>query len=828
VLLLGCACLPRLTTLRSLGPERRLQLLAGLALGSMILLRLAGPAYNEGILAGTRQGFHIDLINVAILLAGCATSLALGLAGSAVLDDTRPGAPRVLAGVLFLLPFLISLCSAGWAPIIAIPIAIRTGWARQLAEGRGRLATVASIVGVVAVLTWPVISPATGACWAPREGLPGSSIFHFGRTFLFGQLGVLALRFLLGLVFGPRRIGRRLLVSHMLAGLVPVALTALFAILISLLALANLRASVASDLLRMQHGYATAALEKLLDEDMEEMSATDAAGVPRWSRDRLGQMAERIARRWPEVCSWCIKDSAAAGAVVGPWVAACARVGEEDLTVLRGDTANLAVLPPRAAWCGRPNAAEGCGLLQYAGRSYHVADRRTPESPDRLRVQVIEHLPFGRVRVLEDHLGKQARIDESYTLTYDFRLVSDGLAESDVATTSARPSNASPLNSGHELIIGQTWHPGDEDPSPAGTWRRIRIPVLGISGFGELMPQLPDNLVEAVPLLIFTFTALLFVGVEIFAFISALRMGRAIAQSVNILREGTERLRRGDLTYRIEMTGEDELASLGEAFNEMAMGLEEGQRTALEKERLESEMALARRIQRRLLPGRPPEMAGLQLAGISVPARHVGGDYYDFLPMDEGKLLVVMADVSGKGAPAAILMSSLRASLHSMLASGESLAELARRLNRFVYASTDSTEFITFFFGVIDGRTGRFTYVNAGHEHPYLLRKDSSVERLEEGGLVLGAFPEAPYEEATVKLHSDDILFLFTDGLTEAHNPIGDMFGEEPLARLLPEVAHQEPEGILKASLAEVDSFVRGAEPSDDITLLAIRKVNPI
>lgn len=861
ILLLGSVFLSRWTLLRPLGPERRIQVMAVLCLLGLGILRVTVLVLNGAILTGTSRPFHIDLI---VLVGGLSGALALGLAWSAVLDDSKDRKALLGASILFLLPLLIFLCGVKWALILALPVAIRTGWARQVAEQRRPSATLASIIGFVAVLAWPKIEQTSGPCWEPG-GAPSAALLSFGQVFLALQLGLLSLRFLLGFIFGPRRIGRRLLVSHMLAGLVPVALTGLFAALIALLTLANFRASTATHLLKAQHRFSEEMLEQCVTEALAGMQLREPDPDSRWSSDELHELAARVAARWPQIASWrpagiapnepepgdiekadepgllicafveadsawgrCAVLTAAVGGAAGP-VSVSPYEPPQQTGSEMGAPGSL---PHAEAWIDRPESPTGWGLIKCGETSLHVSDCRFTLGDTSIRVDVIEKLPRGRVKILEERLDSRAWVEESFSFTTAGRVIRSG---------SGGATN--PFKSSHVRLRAQEWIPAgpepertsQDDPSRShqlekGRWAQIMVPVLGVSDLAELIPpfSIRENPEALVPISILAFVMLLFVGVETLAFLSALRMGRAIAQSVGQLRLGTERLRQGELSYRINMTGRDELAALGEAFNEMATGLEEGQRTALEKERLEGELEIARRIQQRLLPARPPSIAGLQLSGLSVPARQVGGDYYDFLPIEEGKVLIVMADVSGKGAPAALLMSSLRASLHSMLPFYDNLAELAERLNRFVHASTDVTEFITLFIGVVDARSGQLSFVNAGHEQPYLIRKDGSLDRLRAGGLVIGAFPETSYNEETVQLRAGDLLFLFTDGLTEAHDPADQMFGEERCAECLLEFADQDPDDILRATLERVDTFVKGAEPSDDITLLAIRKVMPV
>ncbi|MEM9999163.1 MAG: SpoIIE family protein phosphatase [Bacteroidota bacterium] len=251
----------------------------------------------------------------------------------------------------------------------------------------------------------------------------------------------------------------------------------------------------------------------------------------------------------------------------------------------------------------------------------------------------------------------------------------------------------------------------------------------------------------------------------------------------------------------------------------------------VEKERLEEEMRLARTIQERLLPTTPPPTDDLDIATLALPSRHVAGDYFDLIPLDDGTLLVAIADVSGKGMPASLLMANLQACLQVLRGSGLDLAAATARINRVVHGNTGAASFITFFWGIYDPATGRFDYVNAGHNPPMLLRADGSLELLEEGGLILGVLADFTYTEGTATLAPGDVLALFTDGVTEAHglDAAGahtefEDYGEARLEAVLR--AHQSASAgaILAALHADVRTYTDDAPLSDDLTALVLKR----
>ena len=247
---------------------------------------------------------------------------------------------------------------------------------------------------------------------------------------------------------------------------------------------------------------------------------------------------------------------------------------------------------------------------------------------------------------------------------------------------------------------------------------------------------------------------------------------------------------------------------------------------ALEQEKVRRDLALAVEVQKRLLPRRPPRCAFGTLAAYTLPARSIGGDYYDFVELPGGDLGVAIADVSGKGIAAALLMSVVQASLRLISAdAGNSCAQLAAKMNRFLYGSTAGNKYATFFYAQIDMATHRLRFVNAGHNPPYLVRRTASgseAQPLNAGGTVLGLFPEADYEAGEVPLLPGDMLVAFTDGVSEALNPAGDEFGEARLEALLVEAVGQSADDISTRLTAAIRDWIGDAEQHDDLTFVVV------
>ncbi len=244
----------------------------------------------------------------------------------------------------------------------------------------------------------------------------------------------------------------------------------------------------------------------------------------------------------------------------------------------------------------------------------------------------------------------------------------------------------------------------------------------------------------------------------------------------------------------------------------------------VEKRRMEEEMLLARSIQKRLLPQVLPVFEGVELAAVAEPAREVGGDYYDAVVLENDRLLVAIADVTGKGVPASLLMANVQACLHALLPMPLGLDEVVAQINRVICANTDADRFITFFVGIYDRKTRVFEYVNAGHNPPMLVRaRTATVELLEEGGLLLGVMT-LPYTRGRVTLEDDDVLAIFTDGVTEAMGEAEEEYGEERLERLLIDHRALPPEELLGVVRRAIDEFTGSPDVlSDDLTAIFLR-----
>lgn len=252
--------------------------------------------------------------------------------------------------------------------------------------------------------------------------------------------------------------------------------------------------------------------------------------------------------------------------------------------------------------------------------------------------------------------------------------------------------------------------------------------------------------------------------------------------------------------------------------------LERAKKTREAQERRSDEWREARDIQDRLLPKRLPEIADYEIAGMTQPVKFVGGDYYNVARVSETQTVMCIADVAGKGLPAALLMSSLQAALKPLLWQKLPPRELCSRLNRILCDITPVGKFISFFYSVLDSKENRLTYCNAGHNPPLLIRGTGSVIELNAAGAVLGQFPDWIYEQSEIQLKPGDRLLLFTDGLVEASNADDEAFGEESLIAVAREKSDQNA-GELMNSLIQASSAHCGGHFQDDASMVLLRAI---
>src|SRR5258705_7219064 len=244
----------------------------------------------------------------------------------------------------------------------------------------------------------------------------------------------------------------------------------------------------------------------------------------------------------------------------------------------------------------------------------------------------------------------------------------------------------------------------------------------------------------------------------------------------------------------------------------------------LEQERLERELQLASEIQQRFQPTAPPQVPGYVLHGIRYPCYEIGGDYYDFIEREDGRLVIALGDVSGKGTAAALLMSSLHAAVHAQSASHDSLVATISAVNRYLADNIPANRFVTLFYAELEPESGALSFLNAGHNPPLIVHAAGTVEQLASGGLPLGIKRDAEYREGRTQLLYGDVLCIYSDGVTEAVSPAGEEFGPTRLYEVVSRNIDASAAGIRDRIESSLTKFSQGTSAADDITLGIVKR----
>jgi sigma-B regulation protein RsbU (phosphoserine phosphatase) len=342
--------------------------------------------------------------------------------------------------------------------------------------------------------------------------------------------------------------------------------------------------------------------------------------------------------------------------------------------------------------------------------------------------------------------------------------------------------------------------------------------------------------------------------VELVALYIGVRLSRSMTRSVAELYRATEHVNSGDLTHRIPIRGRDQMAVLEQSFNSMTESLVKLVAEQKQKQRMESELAIAYEVQNVLFPGKLPGLSSLDVYGVCHPARSVSGDYYDFIPLGSDRLVLTVGDISGKGISAALLMATVHAFIRAYSMEPEtvlapealgdgapsnadrsiyfrgdgaassrlSTSMLMTTLNYQLFRCTPPEKFATMFLGCYDAAACELTYCNAGHLPPILLNGDGSLSRLDTSGTVVGLFDGVAYGEATARMQPGDLFVAFSDGVTEAESDSGE-FGEERLIALIQEHRNLPLSSIGDLITGSVANWIGQAEQADDVTVVLAR-----
>ncbi|MGE5175586.1 MAG: PP2C family protein-serine/threonine phosphatase [Hyphomicrobiales bacterium] len=589
---------------------------------------------------------------------------------------------------------------------------------------------------------------------------------------------ILILRAARAMTLRDRKVGRRLLVLLAFATLVPTLLVGAMWAISSWLGSASDRALAAA----REYGAEAAHLEDEL---------TVALGEPGNAEARLRDIATVHGRRGEALTIWLHR-------------AAWQRIAGDAAV---NDTA-LAALPA--------NLADTATLVTVDGASYVAAAASAPDSS----VTALGLLPARNAlaREISKRVGAELEFNGAPGDTVTF--TPTGLhADGHGVLRALDEVNISPFR-GFAARDGWLWQGGRW--TPVNHMIAVRLDFL--PSLGGMIRNAMVTPVASVPLVLLVLFFIVGVRVLVVNGQTLRAIGRSITGAVGALRGGVEALEAGRLGHRIEIAGNDELWDVAAGFNQAAEGLERARKLELERERLENELQIARRIQARLLPAAPPDAPGLEIAGLSLPALEVGGDYYDHVALGDGRVALVVADVSGKGVPAALLMSGFRASLLGQLDAHADPARVMANVNRFLHRSVEPGRFVTAFLAIVDGRNGAIEYVNAGHNTPFLVPPSGAPVALETGGLLLAMLEDAAYEHGAATLERGTTLVIYSDGAVEARAPDGAMWGEERLIGQVRDTASRPCADAAQRIAEQVRVFEGAQGPSDDLTLVLARR----
>ena len=389
---------------------------------------------------------------------------------------------------------------------------------------------------------------------------------------------------------------------------------------------------------------------------------------------------------------------------------------------------------------------------------------------------------------------------------------------------------------------GKEWRTGNDEGKKGGL---LQVETRAYRLYGKMFG--PADFGSGWGLII-VLTTLGFGVIVILALVIGTRLTRSVTGAVAQLYLATRHVNEGDFSHRIPVKSTDQLATLAHSFNSMSESLQKLLEEQKEKQKLENELIIAQEVQAQLFPRKIVQLPSLEVHGFCRPARTVSGDYYDFLPVDDHRMVMAVGDVSGKGISAALLMATINSAVRAYTLEGipilretmavrgqypngialavqgveVSTAALLRLLNHQLFESTPAEKYATMFLGFYDGRERALTYSNAGHLPPIILSHGGAIRKLDRGGTVVGLFGEVSYEEAVVKMVEGDIFLAYSDGVTEPENDYGE-FGEQRLINLVWDNRHLPLAKISEIVTAAVDDWIGASEQPDDVTLVLAR-----
>lgn len=689
----------------------------------------------------------------------------------------------------------------------------------------------ALLIGLAIKLTTRLVATVAGELPGPLDGLDvvGSLALLFAVAYGVTRLAFWARRRLLW------RVRRKLILSYVFVGVVPVLLVITFFLLAGLLLFFN----VSSYLVKSRIRSLTDQAQFLAQTTVAELQRSPSSGAVTEALDRR---QAGIETRYPFVSLTVVPVSGRTCPIEPARVARAPRTLPLPLPATVGPWAHLDAPQALPAWV----SCEGfAGLIAYS--VLPTADDPAPHTRLVMRAVALPDLPeptwavvldLPLSRVVEGRITEETgiRIGEVTALPFGSR---DNVLP--VAGRSFEAVTPDPL--GREQTFSLTtqrwvafldyvdWASG----ATSGATLAMRINAwaiyerlsaasasVGEMNFGQLL------------LGVLALVGGLFLVIQFVALVIGLLLARQITGAVHDLFTGTQHLRNRDFAHTIPVRARDQLGELAESFNAMTGEVQTLLGEVAEKGRMEQEMHAARDIQQKLLPPAPRHIPGLTLAAFCEPAREVAGDYYDFLPITDTMLGVLIADVAGKGLAAGLYMAQLKVIVQSLARLHHEPREFLTAVNRVVAQNLDARSFITMTYGVIDLERREFTFARAGHcplvhvpgQAPAGLRH---ADVLAPDGLVVGLqiddgqMFEASLEERTLSLGHGDVVVLFTDGISETMNEAFDCYGEARLARVIEQYAHLPFEQLRSYILAELRAFAGAADQHDDMTMILMR-----
>ncbi len=620
------------------------------------------------------------------------------------------------------------------------------------------------------------------------------------KTAMLASLGALAWLTAIGIARHRRaflwRVRRKLILSYILLGFVPVVLTGLLGLVGSVLLYGNVASYV------MQDGFAD------LVEDIKLYAETSAGEIgrnPALVRAAIERKYTNLSAAYPAL-SFAVVPIATDPSpepvqnpepppTAGPW----------------------RHLPPPTEAPARLAGTSGFnGVMAYvlpgAADDPHLVIRSAAPTPDGRRM-VIADLPIDTDIIARLH-------DRTGTRIARVTVMDCGITG---GASNPPPSGSALFRQTVTFMDCVNW----EDGKAGRVSLSVDAPVRGL--YDRLVvAQLSDNTINGY-LAVLILLAVSFLVIQVAALFAGGMLARSITAAVHELFVGTERVQQGDFAHRIPIESPDQLGDLAGSFNRMSASIEHLLHVQREKQRLDDELRIAREIQKSLLPVRPPDVAGLDIADLCEPAREVGGDYYDFFVIGPRQLGVLIADVSGKGTSAALYMAELKGLMLALSDTVRSPRQLLIDVNRLLAEHLDNRSFITMTYAVIDLEAMTLSCARAGHT-PLMVVSNGTCEVVTPEGMVLGLrLPgadlrfERMLEEHCRPLLPGDVIVLYTDGITEAMDTAGELFSDVSLAHVLESQHHLDAAGIRERVLRDVKAFVGDAEAHDDMTMVVLK-----